>query len=243
MKLAMLKRVQAAREDGQCVEIVTDLSSHDQYLVDRQGVVLAGAKPSKEFERQLAKISRESAAHDLSKLYVLEGRRVFVQVFGPPYRLIVVGAVHISQHLLPMARMVGFEVHLVEPRTAFGSPERFPGMNINTSWPDQALEEIGLTARTAVVTLSHDPKIDEPALTAALGGGVFYIGALGSRKTHAKRLRRLAGLGVPENEFEKIHSPVGLPLGGRSPAEIAVAILAEIISHRYSADNVERLPA
>jgi len=235
MKLAVLKRLQAVRDAGQAVGILTDLDSHDQSLVDDQGAVLEGVHPPKEIETQFAQISRESIATDVNKLYVLEGRRIFVRVFGPPYVLIVIGAVHISQYLLPMAQMAGFEVHLVEPRSAFASPERFPNVTINTNWPDRAIEEIGLTARTAMVTLSHDPKIDEPALTAALRAGVLYVGALGSRKTHAKRLGRLGELGMTESELEKIHSPVGLPLGGRSPAEIAVAILAQIISHRYAA--------
>ena len=139
--------------------------------------ILAGEKAPEEIEKQFAEISRESIATDVSKLYTLEGRRIFVRVFAPPYVLIVIGAVHISQYLLPMAQMAGFDVHLVEPRSAFGRPERFPNLTINTHWPDRAMEEIGLTARTAIVTLSHDPKIDQPALTAALRAGVLYAPA------------------------------------------------------------------
>ena len=151
-----------------------------------------------------------------------------ITLYNPPLRLVVVGAVHIAQALLPMARLAGYDPYLVDPRAAFASQARFPGEVISQDWPDEALTAIGLDARTAVVTLTHDSKLDDPALISALGSEAFYIGALGSTRTHAKRLERLRAAGVPEADFARIHAPVGLNLGARSPAEIAVATLAQV---------------
>jgi xanthine dehydrogenase accessory factor len=152
----------------------------------------------------------------------------FVTLFNPPLRMIVVGAVHIAQALLPMARLAGYDPVLIDPREAFGSQTRFPGERILHDWPDEALAEVGLDARTAVVTLTHDPKLDDPAIVAALASRAFYLGCLGSTRTHAKRLDRLRAAGVAEDALARIHAPVGLDIGARSPAEIAVAVLAEI---------------
>lgn len=152
----------------------------------------------------------------------------FVAVHNPPLRMIVVGAVHIAQALLPMARGCGYDPLLVDPRPAFGSQARFPGETIAEDWPDAALARAGLDARTAVVTLTHDPKLDDPAIAAALSSDVFYLGCLGSRRTHAKRIERLTGRGFTEAQLARIHAPVGLDIGARSPAEIAVSIMAEI---------------
>ncbi len=149
-------------------------------------------------------------------------------IHNPPPRLIAVGAVHIAQALLPMARIAGHDVLLVDPRAAFASARRFPGETILDEWPDEALERIGLDARSAVVTLTHDPKLDDPAIRAALASPVYYLGCLGSKRTHAKRLERLRAAGLREEALARIHAPVGADIGARSPAEIAVAILAEI---------------
>ncbi len=154
----------------------------------------------------------------------------FITVFNPPLRLIVVGAVHIAQALLPMARIAGFEPIVIDPRGAFASPERFPGETIRDEWPDEAMAALSPDSRTAVVTLTHDPKLDDPAIRAALASECFYLGCLGSPRTHAKRLARLKAAGVAEEALARIHAPVGLDLGAKSPAEIAVAILAEIIA-------------
>ena len=151
-----------------------------------------------------------------------------VTLYNPPLRLVVVGAVHIAQALVPMARLAGYDPYLVDPRAAFASASRFPGEEISPDWPDEALDALGLDARTAVVTLTHDSKLDDPALLAALRSGAFYIGALGSTRTHARRLERLRAAGVPEEAIARIHAPVGLNLGARTPAEIAVATLAQI---------------
>ncbi|MFN3954239.1 MAG: XdhC family protein [Pararhodobacter sp.] len=152
----------------------------------------------------------------------------FIALFNPPLRLFVVGAVHIAQALVPMARMAGHDPVLIDPREAFGSAARFPGETILHDWPDEALATLGLDARTAVVTLTHDPKLDDPAIIAALNSPAFYLGCLGSKRTHAKRLERLQGAGLDAAQLARIHAPVGLDLGARTPAEIAVSILAEI---------------
>lgn len=156
--------------------------------------------------------------------------RAFIDVHVPPVKLVITGAVHISQALAEMARVVGLDCVIVDPRTAFATPERFPNTKLLAEWPDVALPPLGLDRYTAFVALTHDPKIDDPAILHALGKGCFYIGTLGSRKTHAKRLERLAAAGMPEAALASIHAPVGLDIGAVSPAEIAVSILGEIIA-------------
>ncbi|MEL6608628.1 MAG: XdhC family protein [Pseudomonadota bacterium] len=149
-------------------------------------------------------------------------------VHQPPHRLFVVGAVHIAQHLVPMARMAGWDPVLVDPRPVFGAEERFDGVEISEEWPDEALAQIGLDAGTAVVTLTHDPKLDDPAIQAVLRSDAMYLGCLGSKRTHAKRVARLEEAGFAASDIARIHAPVGLDIGARSPAEIAVSILAEL---------------
>ncbi len=157
-----------------------------------------------------------------------EDGETFVAVHNPPLRLIVVGAVHIAQALVPMARIAGYDPVIIDPRETFASAARFPGETILHDWPDEAVAGLGLDARTALVLLTHDPKIDDPALEAALGAEVFYIGALGSTRTHAKRVERMRAAGFTEDQIGRIHGPVGLDIGAAGPAEIAVAILAEM---------------
>ncbi|UCH29703.1 MAG: XdhC family protein [Myxococcales bacterium] len=157
------------------------------------------------------------------------GPRRFYQPFNPPLRMVLVGAVHIAQPLSVMATLAGYEVTIVDPRTAFAAAERFPGVTLNLSWPDEALESLDLDARCAVVTLTHDPKLDDPALGVALESDAFFIGCLGSKKTHATRLKRLRKAGFADAELERIRGPVGLPIGSRSPSEIAVSVLAQVI--------------
>jgi xanthine dehydrogenase accessory factor len=152
----------------------------------------------------------------------------FLGVHNPPLRMAVVGAVHIAQALVPMATLAGYDVLVVDPREAFATEARFPGARLSHDWPDAALEGFGLDTRTAVVTLTHDPKLDDPAIRAALAAPVFYLGCLGSTRTHAKRVGRLTDEGFGSDAIARIHAPIGADIGAQSPAEIAVAILAEI---------------
>lgn len=158
-----------------------------------------------------------------------DGRRFFLNVHVPAARFVIIGAVHISQALAPMAAMAGFDVRVIDPRSAFATAERFAGIDLVADWPAEALREQPLDAYTALAAVTHDPKIDDDALAAALEAGCFYVGALGSRKTHAKRLERLRTAGVDGQDLDRISAPIGLDIGAASPAEIAVAILAEVI--------------
>ena len=178
-------------------------------------------------------VARAALDSEGAKTLEDDGERYLVQTLAAPPVIVIIGAVHIAQALIPMALRAGYEIYLIDPRTAFANEERFPGIKIDNRWPHDAMHELQLDSRTAVVTLSHDPKIDEPALAAALDSDVFYIGALGSRGNHQKRLGRLGELGYAAKQLARIHGPVGLPLGGRSPAEIAVATLAQIIQERH----------
>lgn len=157
-----------------------------------------------------------------------EAGQVFTAIHNPPLRMAVVGAVHIAQPLVAMARMAGYDPFLIDPREAFGSAARFPGETISHDWPDEALAAWGIDARTAVVTLTHDPKIDDPAIRTALASDCFYLGSLGSTRTHAKRVARLTEAGFTPEQIARIHAPVGLDIGAKSPAEIAVAVMAQI---------------
>ncbi len=159
---------------------------------------------------------------------VEEDGRTFVHVHNPPLRMLVVGAVHIAQALVPMARIAGHDVSVIDPRPAFGAEARFPGVDIVEEWPDEALAALGLDARTAVVTLTHDPKLDDPAIRAALASDVYYLGCLGSGRTHAKRVARLTEAGFTDDQIARIHAPVGLDIGARGPGEIAVSVLAQV---------------
>jgi xanthine dehydrogenase accessory factor len=181
------------------------------------------------------KTGEAELVHDHQALREDRSRRtegVFVQVHNPPHRLIIVGAVHIAQALVQMAQIAGYRVILIDPRGAFASGERFADLAIIDEWPDKALSDLAPDARCAVVTLSHDPKLDDPALAVALRSEAFYIGCLGSRRTHAKRLERLAGLGFAADETARLHGPVGLDIGAQSPVEIALSIMAEITRAR-----------
>ena len=180
------------------------------------------------FDRRLAGPDEFPERFRADRSGIEEGGSIFVAVHNPPLRLAVVGAVHIAQPLVAMARLAGYDVTVIDPRDAFASEMRFPGETLVHDWPDDALAALAVDARTAVVTLTHDPKLDDPALLTALGSQAFYVGALGSTRTHAKRVERLAAAGLGEAEIARLHAPVGLDIGAKSPAEIAVSILAEI---------------
>jgi len=225
MRAATLARIVAAQRQREALAVVTRLADGAQCLVDA-----SGCSGELELSPQQAAAAAEMLAAGRSAPLAAAG--CFVRAYVPAPRLLIVGAVHIAQALAPMAAAAGFEVVVIDPRGAFASPERFPGVQLSDEWPDEALARSGLDATTALVALSHDPKLDDPALQLALPSTVFYIGALGSRRTHEKRLERLRAAGLGEL-IGRIHSPIGLDLGGRSPAEIAVSILAEIIRVRY----------
>jgi xanthine dehydrogenase accessory factor len=220
MKVETLGRVLECIEAKRAVVLATDLESGEQRLL-RPGEGMDGEERA-----------RVQAALRLDQAIATDGesgRRTFYQPFNPPLRMVLVGAVHIAQPLSVTAALAGYEVTIVDPRAAFAAEERFPGVSLDLRWPDEALESMGLDHRCAVVTLTHDPKLDDPALQVALRSDAFFIGCLGSTKTHAARLRRLAKAGFSEAELQRLHGPVGLPIGSRSPAEIAVSVLAQVI--------------
>jgi xanthine dehydrogenase accessory factor len=223
MKSATLKALIKARANKAGTALVTELESGAQTLV-----VDGAASGDIELGPALRRFVEDALAADKGMAADLQGTRYFVQVFNPPRRLIVVGAVHIGQVFAPMAVLAGYEVIVVDPRGAFATQARFPGVTLSTDWPDDALEALDIDTRTAIVTLTHDPKLDDPALMVALARDPFYIGALGSRKTHAKRVERLTAAGVSKAAIERIHAPVGIDIGAISPAEIAVSILGQM---------------
>jgi xanthine dehydrogenase accessory factor len=218
MKRALLHALTAARAKGAGVVLATRIADGEQRLIGR------GDRSD-----ALAQASQTALAKDRSGTVEVDGANWFLNVFNSPPRLYVVGAVHIAQPLSQMAALSGFEVTVIDPRTAFATNERFPNLHLITAWPDEALADLPLDARTAVVTLTHDPKLDDPALIAALRSDAFYVGALGSKKTHGARLERLRAAGFDDAALARIHGPVGLDIGAVSPAEIAVSIMAQLI--------------
>jgi xanthine dehydrogenase accessory factor len=218
VKLAELATLNAERAARRAVFLITDPASSAERLVKAADI---GADPLKEVLEKHLRMGKSGMAE------TPQGR-LFLTVHVPPPRLVITGAVHISQALGPMAKLVGYDVTIVDPRTAFASVERFPDVKVIAEWPDAALPPLGIDRYTAFVALTHDPKIDDPALTHALKRDCFYIGALGSKKTHARRVERLKAQGITEAELARIHSPIGLAIGAVSPSEIAVAIIGEI---------------
>jgi xanthine dehydrogenase accessory factor len=217
MKRETLAALNAARKAGKSIVRATDLSTGDERLIDpyTDGSLLGLA-------------ARDAARADRSQPVTVEDRDWFLAVFNPPLELAIIGAVHIAQPLAEMAILAGYGVRVIDPRTAFATSERFPGVSLTHDWPDEALEKAPLGPRSAIVALTHDPKLDDPALTAALRSSCFYIGALGSKKTHAARLARLRASGFADADLGRIHGPVGLDIGAKTPAEIAVSILGQM---------------
>lgn len=237
MKRALLDDLLDARRRKAPVALVTEVESGRQFLMEGERT-----KGDLEARDVLKAAAAERLQQDRSGL--LEDGRHFVQVFLPPLRLAIVGAVHISQALVPMARLAGYAVTVIDPRRAWATEERFPDVEMVTEWPDDALDSFQPDERSAVVTLTHDPKLDDPALIKALASSAFYIGALGSTRTHARRLDRLRAEGLDEAAFARIHGPAGLAIGARSPAEIAVSVLAEMTAAlRRAPPLVKREPA
>ena len=218
MKLDVLHDLNAERTARRAAVLVTDTASGAQRLVKAAQVKTDPLKDVLEKRLRMAKSGMEDTPRG----------RVFLTVYVPSPKLVITGAVHISQALAPIAQLLGYDVTIVDPRTAFASIERFPDVKVIAEWPDVALPPLSIDHYTAFVALTHDPKIDDPALEHALARECFYIGALGSRKTHAKRVERLKQAGISEADLARIHAPIGLDIEAVSPAEIAVAIMGEI---------------
>lgn len=236
MKAETLGALQDARTRRRAVTLATRLSDAAEALVYRDD-----AKGELADDAEILAAARRAMDIGKSETVEIGGAKIFLNVYVPPPRLVIVGAVHIAQSLAPMAAMLEFDVTVVDPRGAWATTQRFPGVKVIQDWADEAFQAMGLDVSTAVVTLTHDPKLDDPALEAALKSDVFYIGALGSRRTHAKRKERLAEVGVTDEMFARVHGPVGLNIGAKSPAEIAVSILGQIIEVR--ARRLEALSA
>jgi xanthine dehydrogenase accessory factor len=218
MRLDILHSLNAERAARRAAIVVTDIATGAQRFVAAADVAGDPLREVLEAHLRSGKSGMEETAQG----------RVFLTVYVPPARLVITGAVHISQALAPVARLVGYDVTIVDPRTAFASPDRFPDVKLIAQWPDEALPPLAIDRYTAFVALTHDPKIDDPALLHALARECFYIGALGSKKTHARRLERLKAQGVPEAALARIHAPIGLAIGAVSPPEIAISIMGEI---------------
>jgi xanthine dehydrogenase accessory factor len=230
MQLETLKAVQAARDGRRAVVLVKRIADGAEALVygdSAEGALVGNA--------EVLATARAVLASGRSDTIETGAGRLFLHAFIPPPRLIVVGAVHIAQALVPMAAMSGFDVVVIDPRRAFAADHRFPNVTVIQEWPDEAMERLKPDTSTAVVTLTHDPKLDDPALEVALRSNAFYVGSLGSRRTHEKRKARLLEAGVTEAQFVRIHGPVGLDIGAKSPAEIAISILAQVIQVRAAA--------
>jgi xanthine dehydrogenase accessory factor len=233
MKLDILTALNTERAARRAAIVVTDVASGKQRLVKSADIAKDPLRPVLAEHLRSGKSGMEQTA---------EGR-VFLTVHVPAPQLVITGAVHISQVLAPVGRLLGYDVTIVDPRTAFASIERFPDVKVIAEWPDQALPPLNVDRYTAFVALTHDPKIDDPALTHALLRDCFYIGALGSRKTHARRIERLKAQGLTEADLSRIHAPIGLDIGAESPAEIAVAIMAQITERLREEVDAEPIKA
>jgi xanthine dehydrogenase accessory factor len=223
MKSRYIDAVIAANAEGRSVALATELTSGAQLFLDADQV-----EGTLELDEVSLSAMREALRADRNISLDTAQGRVFVQVFSPPRRCFVIGAVHIAQPLVPMLIACDYKPIVIDPRGAWATEARFPGVELSSEWPDEVMERMKPDRASAVVALTHDPKIDDPGLISALRSEAFYIGALGSRRTHAKRLERLGKEGFGENELSRIHGPIGLNIGGVSQAEVAVSIIAEM---------------
>jgi len=233
VKLEILHALNAERAARRAAVLVTDVANGSQRLVKLAEAPKDPLKDTLEKRLRMAKSGMEETPQG----------RVFLTVYVPSPRLVITGAVHISQTLAPIGQLLGYDVTIVDPRTAFASIERFPDVKVIAEWPDEALPPLGIDHYTAFVALTHDPKIDDPALKHALARDCFYIGALGSKKTHAKRVERLKQEGLSDSDIARIHAPIGLDISAVSPAEIAVAIMGEITARLRQSDKKKLVAA
>ncbi|WP_366656513.1 XdhC family protein [Fodinicurvata sp. EGI_FJ10296] len=227
MKKATLDALLRMKADDRAAVLITRLSDGAQALIsDRPDQEAASGELT--LTEALADRAAAAMRADRCSTAEIDGERYFLHVHSPALTLALVGAVHIAQALVPIARIAGYGVTVIDPRRSFASAERFPDVALSNDWPDEALDGMRLTRRTAIVTLTHDPKLDDPALDRALRSEAFYIAALGSRRTHALRRERLQALGHDDSAIDRIHGPAGLPIGAVSPAEIAISVMAEM---------------
>ena len=225
MKLETLKLIISKKENKTEFAIITNLLTSESEIFEKK-------KPlSKELEKYSNQINE---FFKFKKSGVIEGTEIFIETYIKPIKIIIVGAVHIAQYLVEFAKSLNFEISIIDPRGYFASEQRFPNMKIVNKWPDEAFKEIETNENTALIALTHDPKIDDPALQHALNKKFYYIGALGSKKTHANRCERLKEAGFSLNQINSIHGPIGIKLGGRSAPEIALSIIAQLVSETYN---------
>lgn len=230
MRREILEQLMAARREGRTLVRALEMESGAEELLDPASDTTA-----------LGMAAAAAARDDISRPVTIEGRSWLLTVYNPLWELVMIGAVHIAQALAAMAGPAGYRVRIIDPRSPYATDERFPGISLQRLWPDEALARQPLTARSAVIALAHDPKLDDAALEMALRSPAFYIGALGSQRTHSRRLARLEALGFSTAELSRIHGPVGLAIGARSPAEIAIAVLAELVQCRRATRTGQRI--
>ena len=225
MKLEILKEIIKKKEKKIEFAIVTNLATGNSEIFEKEKSL------SKDFEKFTDQIN---SFYQSKKNGIIEGTDIFVESYIRPIKVIIVGAVHIAQYLVDFANSLNFEIYIIDPRGYFASEQRFPGMEIINKWPEEAFKEIETDSNTALIALTHDPKIDDPALQHALKTNFYYIGALGSKKTHENRCKRLKETGFSEKKINSIHGPIGIKLGGRSAPEIALSIIAQLVAETYN---------
>ena len=225
MQLKTLQEIIKKKENRSEFAILTNLTTGNSEIFEKEKSL------SKDFEKFTDQIN---TFYQLKKNGIIEGTDIFVESYIRPIKVIIVGAVHIAQYLVDFANSLNFEISIIDPRGYFASEQRFPGMTIINKWPEEAFKEIETDSNTALIALTHDPKIDDPALQHALKTNFYYIGALGSKKTHENRCKRLKETGFSEKEINSIHGPIGIKLGGRSAPEIALSIIAQLVAETYN---------
>jgi xanthine dehydrogenase accessory factor len=224
MKKQLLDQIIKKKQNKKEFAIITNIANGESCIFEKNETL------DKNFEKYSKEINN---CFSNKKNGIIEGTEIFVETYIRPTKVIIVGAVHIAQYLVDFAKSLNFEISIIDPRGYFASEQRFPDLKIVNKWPDEAFKEIETNSSTALIALTHDPKIDDPALQHALKNKFYYIGALGSKKTHENRCQRLKDSGFSESEINSIHGPIGIKLGGRSAPEIALSIIAQLVSETY----------
>ena len=224
MKIQLLDQIIKKKENKDEFAIITNIENGESCIFEKNNPL------DKNFEKYFDQINNY---FEKKKNGIIEGSDIFVETYIRPIKVVIVGAVHIAQYLVDYAKSLNFEISIIDPRGYFASEERFPDLKIINKWPDEAFKEIKTNENTALIALTHDPKIDDPALQHALKNKFYYIGALGSKKTHENRCKRLKETGFSDTEINSIHGPIGIKLGGRSAPEIALSIIAQLVAETY----------